>query len=132
MPGCALRAIASVADWTNRMSGSRVLLSGVGTAIEIASHRPSALSSVVASNIPAFTHRRDVRRRHILNVRLAAHEQLAHALAHVVADHVEAGFRELHRERQADVAQPDDANGGRSVLNSGEELCFDCAHRIGG
>jgi hypothetical protein len=55
IPGCALRAIASVADCTNRISGSRVLLSGVGTAIEIASQRPNAVSSVVASNRPAFS-----------------------------------------------------------------------------
>ena len=87
------------------MSGSRVLLSGVGTAMEIASQRP-ARSRQSSPRTPAFSIARDIGARNVLNVRLAAHEQLAHALAHVVADHVEAGFRELHRERQPDVAQP--------------------------
>src|SRR3982750_4703168 len=39
------------------MSGSRVLPSGVGTAIETASHSPSRFSSAVARNFPDFTKR---------------------------------------------------------------------------
>ena len=39
------------------------------------------------------------------------------ALAHVVADDVEAGLREFDRQRQADVAEPDHADDGGSVLD---------------
>jgi hypothetical protein len=39
------------------MSGSRVLTSGVGTAMEIASQVPRRVSSVVAAKCPDFTKR---------------------------------------------------------------------------
>jgi hypothetical protein len=44
-------------------------------------------------------HCRDLGRTDVLYVRFAAHEQPAHAVAHVVADDMEASLRELHRER---------------------------------
>ena len=56
--------------------------------------------------------RRDFGRRNVLDVRLAGIQQIDDALADVVADDVETGLRELHRQRQADVAEPDDADDG--------------------
>jgi hypothetical protein len=55
IPGRAWRVIASVAAMTYAMSGSRVFDSGVGTAIEIASHSRSRVSSAVAVKRPACT-----------------------------------------------------------------------------
>ena len=100
------------------MSGSRVLPSGVGTAIEIASASARRVSSVVASNLPLLNERGDVRGGDVLDVRLAAHEERDDALADVVADHLKARLGEFDRERQTDVAEADHADDGAPVLDA--------------
>ncbi len=51
MPGCRCAAIASVAEAMKVMSGSPVLLSGVGTQIETPSHVASTEKSEVAEKL---------------------------------------------------------------------------------
>jgi hypothetical protein len=53
----SVRLIASAADSTAETSGSCVLLSGVGTQIDTASHAPSFVMSVVAAIFPLLTRR---------------------------------------------------------------------------
>ena len=75
MPGCRCAAIASTADTMYDMSGSFVFRSGVGTQMLIVSSSATTPKSVVARSRPAATQRRDVRRRHVGDVRLAAHDR---------------------------------------------------------
>jgi hypothetical protein len=67
---------------------------------------------------PRFDQGGDLGARNILNVRLAAVDQIHDALAHVVADDTKASLREFDREREADVSKPDDADDGRSVSDT--------------
>ena len=72
IPWCARRATASAAAITYDMSGSRVFASGVGTAIEIVSARAMAGFVRRRDELPALHVRRQLARRHVLHVRLAA------------------------------------------------------------
>ena len=76
---------------------------------------------MVADEAAVFDQLRELGVAHVLDVRLAGVEPVDHALADVVAEHLEAGLRELDRERQPDVAEPDDADDRRSVLIAGCE-----------
>src|SRR3982750_271281 len=66
-----------------------------------------------------FNQAPELRAGDVLDVRLSLHQRFHHALTDVVADNLEARLRELQREWQAHIAQADDANAGRSVLNFG-------------
>jgi hypothetical protein len=87
------------------MSGSRVLLSGVGTAMEIASVSARRASSVVAWNLPLFTSAATSAAATSLDVGLAAHESATTRSLTSKPDHP-ACFREFDRERQTDVPRP--------------------------
>ena len=62
--------------------------------------------------LAALDHFREVRRRHVRNVAAARHQFGDLLLIDVVADHRKAGAGEFDRERQADVAEADDAELG--------------------
>ena len=101
------------------MSGSRVLDSGVGTAIEIASTSAQPrFSSVVASNAPLRTSAATSDAGTSWMCDSPAIRSVHDTLAHVVADHVESGLGELDGQRKTDVAQSDDADDGRPVLDA--------------
>ena len=55
MPGCIPAEMDATADWMYEMSGSRVLLSGVGTQMFTASTFASSEKSVVARSPPGLT-----------------------------------------------------------------------------
>ena len=57
----------------------------------------------------------NLRGRHVLNVRLPTHQQLNHSLADIKPDDAVPGLAKLHRKRETDVAQTNDATDGRPV-----------------
>ena len=63
-------------------------------------------------------------------MRLAAVEAVDDALADVEADHAVAGLRELHRERQADVAEADDPEQHLAALGFADELLCHAHHTV--
>ncbi len=91
------------------MSGSLVLRSGVGTQMSMMSASARRFGSVVATNLPFLTTSARWSDEHVGDVAAAGHQLGDLALVDVVADHAVAGARELHRERQADVAESDDS-----------------------
>ena len=112
MPGCRCAAICSTADTTYDMSGSLVFRSGVGTQMLTVSSVSTTAKSVVARRRLSRTSARDLLRRHVGDVRLAAVDRVDLPGVEIDADGLEAGARELDGERQADVAEPDDAGAG--------------------
>src|SRR5581483_9600008 len=74
--------------------------------------------------VPGRDQRGDVRRRDILNVRRAGHQDSHDALADIVAHDVESRLRELHREGEPDVTEADHADDRRAIVDLGEQLVF--------
>src|SRR5260370_29813191 len=54
-------------------------------------------------------------------MRAALIQPVHDAFAHAEPEHLEAGAGELEGERQADVAQPHDADQGRAILRLGDQ-----------
>ena len=48
---------------------------------------------------PLLHKSRDIRARHILDVRSALHQPSCYPFTHIVSDYPEASFREFHRQR---------------------------------
>ncbi len=99
------------------MSGSLVLRKGVGTQMLMVSRSFTAAKSVVALSMSAFDQRRERARRDVLNITFAFVELRYFALVNIDADDAEPRRGELHRQRQADVAQPHDTHTRRLVLD---------------
>ncbi len=59
----------------------------------------------------------DFCRGNVLHMRFAAIQAVDFGCQHVDAGNVETGLGELDRQRQADIAQPDDAHAGGFVFN---------------
>ena len=118
MPGCRCVAICSTADTMYDMSGSFVLRSGVGTQMLIVSSSATHEKSVVARSWPSATSRATSSVATSGMYERALADRLDLAPVEVDAGRVEAGAGKLHRERQADVAEPDDADarGARRQL----------------
>ena len=112
-PGWKYLAISSTAETMKLMSGSLVLRSGVGTQMLMVSSSRTTEKSVVARNFFCADKLRDLSRGDVLHMRLAAIQAVDLGLQHVNPGHGKAGVGELHRQRQADVAQPDNAHPGR-------------------
>ena len=56
----------------------------------------------------------------VMDVRVAGHERVDGPLGHVIAHDLEPGLRELHGQREPDIAEPHDPDHGRPVLDSVE------------
>ena len=103
------------------MSGSPVLRSGVGTQIETPSQPERRLKSVVAVMSPCSTSAAEPAVGDVLDVGGARVDAVGDALVHVDSYDLEAGLGEDDGEREADVAEADDAHAGRLVVDAGEE-----------
>ena len=112
MPGCRCAAIWSTADTTYDRSGSLVFRSGVGTQMLMVSSVATTLKSVVALRRLSRTSLRDQLAGHIGDVGVAAVHRGDLRRVDIDADGVEAGAPKLHGQRQADVAESDDADAG--------------------
>ena len=115
-PGRSARFTASVAATMKQTSGSLNLESGVGTQIEIASgsrqprHVGRRLEPAARERLP------QLRVGDVLDVRVTGVEAVHHALADVEAEDAVARLGQLHGQRKADVAQPDDAEQRLAAL----------------
>ena len=94
------------------MSGSLVLRSGVGTQMLMVSSSSTAEKSVVARSLPDFTSGPRVDAGNVADVRIARVDAAGLLFAEIDAGDRESGFGEFHRQRQADIAQSDDADAG--------------------
>src|SRR4029453_4020185 len=119
-PGLIVAATASTASTTYDRSGSLVLRSGVGTQMSIASTSPSACMSGRAelAGVPGFA---QIRIGDVGNVALAGIDLRGFVRVHVEAGDGIPGPGELDRERQADVAEADDADARLSCPNPIQE-----------
>ena len=90
-----------------------VLRSGVGTQmLMVSSVRDDRRRRWSPTAGPALWNSRDVGRRYVLDVGLAAVDRVDLARVEIDAGGVEPGARELDGQRQADVAETDDADAG--------------------
>ena len=96
------------------MSGSLVLRSGVGTQMLMVSSSRTAEKSVVARSLPDLTRPASVALGNIADVGIAGVDAARLFVADVDSGHGESGLGELHRQRQADVSQPDDSDPRRA------------------
>ena len=121
-PGRRCCAIISTADTTYERSGSLVLRSGVGTQMLTVSSLAITAVSVVARADRAVGTRRHppIGTSRMYDSPLLMAADLSRV--EVDADRVEAGAGEFDRERQADVAEADDANAG----GAGGQLLEEC------
>ena len=117
MPACRCFAIASTAETMYDMSGSLVLRSGVGTQMLMVSRSLTTAKSVVASSRPAcFSAVTSAVETSGMYDRPAS-ISVDLPLVEVDAGRVEAGARQLHGERQADITEADDTGSGTARLN---------------
>ena len=89
-------------------SGSRLRVSGVGTQTRIAS--ASCSSTKRRGEAAALEHGAEALGRDVLDVRAALAQRGDLGLVDVDADDVEPGLGEADRQRQPDVAHPDDSD----------------------
>ena len=95
------------------MSGSLVLRSGVGTQMLTVSSSAITWKSVVARSLPWLTSGSQDFGRNVPNIGIARVDTGDLSLVHVDPGDGESRLGELHRQGQADVAQPDHADPGR-------------------
>ena len=108
MPGRSTPATVSAAARTNDMSGVFVASNGVGTQSQTASAAFSASTEVVGWSRPASTTDREALVGDVVDVAGARGEGLDARAVDVEADRLEARLGVRDREREPDVAQPDD------------------------
>ena len=113
---------ASVAATMKLTSGSLNFESGVGTQIEIASGSLEPLRVGGGREAPGLDLLAELGVAHVLDVRAPGVEPVDHALADVVAEHLEAGLGQLDRERQPDVAEADDAEERLAALGLRDQI----------
>ena len=99
-------------------SGSRCLVSGVGTQMMIASASPSRAKSAVAANRPLSRTRGDAGRADVPQIGAAGIEDVDLGLVDVEAERRKAALGGGAQQRQPDIAEADHADRGGAVAKA--------------
>jgi hypothetical protein len=100
------------------MSGSRVLRSGVGTQMLIASRSESTSKSVVASSSPSARSCATTSGRHIVDITAPGVDRSHPFSAGIETRHAQPGGAKHSSQRQTDIPDANDADMRRAIRNA--------------